>query len=506
MYPFLATFTIWLVTASTLLAADWNTGTGGNSSRNSLTTEFGPESNDVLWEGGLPSQFAQPAVIEGNIAVMSRTFNIADPLHGTLIVAHNLLTGDTLWTTELPVTLPDTDWRSRVCAIRDGAVYATRSGNTNFAPIYALNAETGEQLWRSDDAVDESSTESPAFAPNGDLIVGGFGFVLRVNRLNGDRVWRTTRSSPTSGGSEAVVYGDRVYVWEASPQGPKVTAFNLETGARLYSSAALGAGFVQQVSLFVGPDGTVYAPRSQNNESTDYLIALNDNGTALTELWRSPLGFVPFASFGIGPDGSIYSYTRDHRVLRINAGSGAGMDTSEVFPSDFYQPRLAIDAHGMVYLTNGGFSQGMFLSFNQDLTLRWSLDVPSVNIGGPAIGSGGTMIICGIGTNVIAFRGTSPNAVDDNVAAAVTTPMLSQNFPNPFNASTMISFELEHSAHASLTVFNTLGMQVATLVDGVVNEGRQTLKFDASGLASGSYYYRLLTGGRMETRSMILLK
>ena len=494
------------ILSSTLLAADWNTGTGGNSLRNSLTTEFGPEANDVLWEGGLPSQFAQPAVIEGNIAVMSRTFNIADPLHGTLIVAHDLMTGDTLWTTELPVTLPDTDWRSRVCAIRDGVVYATRSGNTNFAPIYALNAQTGAELWRSDDAVDESSTESPVFAENGDLIIGGFTFLLRINHTNGDRVWRTTRTSPTSGGSEAVVFDNHVYLWEASPQGPKVTAFNLESGARLYSSVALGAGFIQQVSLFVGSDGTVYAPRSQNNESTDYLIALDDDGASLVERWRSPLGFVPFASFGEGPDGSIYSYTRDHRVLRINSGSGAGIDTSAVFSSDFYQPRIAVDAHGTIFLTNGGFSQGMLLSFNQDLTLRWSLDVPNINIGAPAIGNGGTMIICGIGTNVIAFRGTSPNAVDDEVVSNVTTPMLNQNYPNPFNASTMISFELEHAAHVNLTVYNTLGMQVATLVDRVLGEGNQTVNFDASGLASGNYYCRLLIDGRTETKSMILLK
>ncbi|MBK6909730.1 MAG: PQQ-like beta-propeller repeat protein [bacterium] len=165
-----------------LWAADWNAGTGGNPQRNGMTSEFGPDGSQILWNESLPSQFAQPAVIEGNIAVMSRTFNIVDPLHGTLMVAHDLETGDTLWTAELPVDFPATDWRSRVLAIRDGRVYASRSGNTNYSYYYALDAQTGEFLWQSEDSLDDSSTESPAFADNGDLIVGGFSAIRGLTR------------------------------------------------------------------------------------------------------------------------------------------------------------------------------------------------------------------------------------------------------------------------------------------------------------------------------------
>jgi len=62
-----------------------------------------------------------------------------------------------------------------------------------------------------------------------------------------------------------------------------------------------------------------------------------------------------------------------------------------------------------VYLNNGAFSNGTFYSFNSDLTPRWSVSVPNANIGSPAIGENGTLVIAGIGTNVKAYR--TPGAI-----------------------------------------------------------------------------------------------
>ena len=129
-----------LLAAYCARADDWNAGTGGKPSRHSLSNERSPLAPIILWQGGLSAVIAQPPVIEGNILAMSRIQNLGDVLHGTLIVAHNLTTGDTLWTKDLPVDFPATDWRNRVTAIRDGRVYATRSGNDNYSFLYALDA------------------------------------------------------------------------------------------------------------------------------------------------------------------------------------------------------------------------------------------------------------------------------------------------------------------------------------------------------------------------------
>jgi outer membrane protein assembly factor BamB len=389
-------------------AADWNAGTGGNPQRNSLSAEVGPRAAHILWQGGVSAIVAQPAVIEGNVVAMSRITNLQDTLNGTVIVAHDLDTGQVLWPpVQLPISFPDA-WRNRVSAIRDGHIYATRSGNTNYEYLYALSISDGAIVWQSQALINESSTESVAFTANGDIIAGNFTSLVRINKDNGTTMWSTPRSCPTSGGCEAAVYGERAYIWEASPFGPKISVFNVNSGAYLFSGPGIGGGFVQQLAPLVGPDGTVYAPRSQNNVATDFLVAYEDTGTTLMQKWSVPLGFVPFASLGVGPDGSVYSYLTTMstiEIVRRNPANGVVMNTSGPLPMNFpAQPRIAIDAHGRVFFTNGGFSQGRLFSFNANLTPRWSVAVPNVNIGGPALGMDGTLVVCGVGTDVRAFR------------------------------------------------------------------------------------------------------
>ncbi len=83
---------------------------------------------------------------------------------------------------------------------------------------------------------------------------------------------------------------------------------------------------------------------------------------------------------------------------------------------------------------------------------------------------------------------------------------LMQNYPNPFNPSTTIRYGLPSRSHVTLTVFNTLGQQVATLVEGEKEAGFHEAVFDASGLASGVYLYRLQAGSVMRARTLMLLR
>ena len=83
---------------------------------------------------------------------------------------------------------------------------------------------------------------------------------------------------------------------------------------------------------------------------------------------------------------------------------------------------------------------------------------------------------------------------------------LEQNYPNPFNPSTKIKFTLPSKASVVLKVFNILGKEIATLVNGEQDAGNYTVEFDASTLKSGVYFYRLEAGSFTETKKMILMK
>jgi hypothetical protein len=83
---------------------------------------------------------------------------------------------------------------------------------------------------------------------------------------------------------------------------------------------------------------------------------------------------------------------------------------------------------------------------------------------------------------------------------------LEQNYPNPFNPSTTIRYAVPHRSHVTLSVFNTLGQHVATLVNGEVEAGYHEVQFSAEGFASGVYLLRLQAGSYTETKELCLVR
>ncbi len=83
---------------------------------------------------------------------------------------------------------------------------------------------------------------------------------------------------------------------------------------------------------------------------------------------------------------------------------------------------------------------------------------------------------------------------------------LSQNYPNPFNPTTRISYSIPNRSNVVLKIYDILGNEVATLVNGVQNAGSHTINFNAENLASGTYIYRIQTENHIAARKLILLK
>ncbi len=98
-----------------------------------------------------------------------------------------------------------------------------------------------------------------------------------------------------------------------------------------------------------------------------------------------------------------------------------------------------------------------------------------------------------------------PVGVEDG-QTLVTNYSLEQNYPNPFNPSTTIEFNLQEKSFVSLKVYDVLGKEVATLVNGVQEAGANEVTFNASDLASGMYIYKLEAGNFSSAKKMMLLK
>jgi len=100
--------------------------------------------------------------------------------------------------------------------------------------------------------------------------------------------------------------------------------------------------------------------------------------------------------------------------------------------------------------------------------------------------------------------------VESQYSTTIESYNLSQNYPNPFNPSTTIGYELKDNARVNIVVYNALGQAVKTLVNENQNRGRYSVQFNAGGLSSGIYFYRMIVSGNnvnyTDVRKMMLVK
>lgn len=180
-------------------------------------------------------------------------------------------------------------------------------------------------------------------------------------------------------------------------------------------------------------------------------------------------------------------------------------------------------ASGSVYITGktGEANTGSWnrnattVKYNSSGAQQWSATYD----GGPTISdecrsirldNGGNVLVSGHsgqGALLIKYSQTgTPKDSRDGQNLIPAAIRLSQNYPNPFNPSTTITYSLSEESPVVLTVYNMLGMEVATLVNERKDAGTHSVTFDARKLESGVYTYTLSVAGRALSRKMVLLK
>ena len=105
-----------------------------------------------------------------------------------------------------------------------------------------------------------------------------------------------------------------------------------------------------------------------------------------------------------------------------------------------------------------------------------------------------------------AYESPFPVGVEENESGHPTEYALYQNYPNPFNPTTVITYAIPEKASVTLTVYNLLGQEVATLVNEVKNVGTYEVNFKANQLTTGVYFYTIQAGQFTSTKKMMLIK
>jgi len=311
----------------------------------------------------------------------------------------------------------------------------------------------------------------------------------------------------------------------------RITKHNSSTGAFIEDFAT---GIAGPTRMKIGANSLLYVLQwSGNGKVRRYQL----DGTFVDEF--TSVGVAQSIGIDWDRDGNLYvsSYGGDLVRKFDTTGNNLGtfVNTNLAGPTNIW-----FDGHGNLLVTDYDGtavkrfnSSGTFINnFITGLSQAEGVDIfPNGNI---IIGNGAThsvkmydsngvyiedFISNGSGglitPNAIVIRELNPSSVSgDENSSNLNTFILEQNYPNPFNPSTKIKFTIssviasvaKQSQLVTLNVFNVLGNEVATLVDEYKPAGTYEIKFDASGLPSGIYFYQLKAGTIVQTNKMVYLK
>ena len=295
--------------------------------------------------------------------------------------------------------------------------------------------------------------------------------------------------SPNGAGGNNLFVGTRDSVYLSTNNGTSWTAVN--HGLYPFPNNQVEALAVSGVDLFAGTSGGVF--RFSNN-GTSWIGA----STGLT---------IPVVALAVSGT-NLFAGAFYGGVFRSTDNGASWTAVNNGLPS-YPNNNVGALAVSGTNLFAGTDSSGVFLSTNNGTSwtkVNSGLTSPYVT----ALAVSGTNLFAGIDVRGVWTRPLSemitPTSVEGHSTGVPAHFSLAQNYPNPFNPSTTIRYGLPQRADVSLVVFNTLGQQVATLVNGSQDAGYHEAKFDGSNLASGIYFYRIQAGGFVQTKKFVLLR
>ena len=367
-----------------------------------------------------------------------------------------------------------------------GRIYLHMVATSNASRILALDAGTGSVLWAKQPAqFSNGNWHGPPAVHDGMVIVGSDFRVVALDARTGSIAWYVNEMGydpwmPAA--SEGVVYS----FWESH-----LEAYDVATGVRLWKLAVpFNSNFGSQGTVVIDAHSDLVFLSSPAE-----LVAV-DRATRKIE-WRLEGAYLAPPSVD---ELSLYVTTPSH--LQIIAKTTGELSREIAYAHDihFGGPMLVGD-----YAYISGPTQISAID-KASGDLAWTLPVG----GNLAVADGHAFVSRpsdyyddegGLYTFIDAVRVASEP--DGELPSAVA---LHGSYPNPFNPSTTIAFEMPEASRVRIIVFDVVGREVALLVDEPRAAGAHEVVFDAAGLPSGVYFVRLEAGGRVLSKPVTLLK
>jgi photosystem II stability/assembly factor-like uncharacterized protein len=361
--------------------------------------------------------------------------------------------------------------------------------------------------------------------------VAGTGGTVRIT-TNGGQTWTASNTGTTTDlsgikliGSVGFITGGGGLICISTNNGGSWTPFTTGT-----TETFNGSSFTSSTAGWaVGTNGTIYRYNGTNWTAQTTGTTIEFKGVAA----------VGTTGYAVGAGGTIRRYNGTTWVPQVSGTAITFYGVS--FVND--QIGYAAGASGTICKTTNGGTSWVPLNSGTSAAIR-SIRATSLS-GAFAVGDGGLLLQTSnggtswqpqslgtssnlaaidvadglgiiVGAGGIGYSFSSPLTSVREIAARTELPKLfalEQNYPNPFNPTTNIRFrlpagqaEVSDFGFASLKVFDILGREVATLVNGEMKPGSYDVTFDASKLASGLYVYQLQTSTLQETKKMLLLR
>jgi hypothetical protein len=293
-----------------------------------------------------------------------------------------------------------------------------------------------------------------------------------ANQITSLRVNPTTKEligiDPTGSSTNAILY-------RVSSAGSLVHQV-----ATISFSDLKGMAFKNDTIMYVGSlTGTIY----RVNYLTGAAVQLVNTGLNIGGLAISPFSGELWASIKppTGTADAIYKVNLSTGATTLVGKTGFGTQTVDIL----------FDKNGKLYgLTDIGMNQ------NNLITIDTATAV------GTLIGPLGYF-----GMQAIAMSPDAVAGANKPLTSALPTSFsLEQNFPNPFNPTTTIQFSIPQTSKVDLLVYDALGKEIVSLVRGTRQPGTYQILLDASRLATGIYYYKLIAGSFIDIKRMVLIK